>query len=255
MDSDSSIIKTCPVCLSDEYSLEFYKICNCKRSYICKDCCDVLFLNNIKKCPLCRLDLNAKKKINVFKTMNNFLYKIMPFTLLLITKILFINYYVYNNSNELIEFMNKNFIYNFYRSRKNYFVSTLMLFMVIYPLIFYNIIIYFETLNVNYILYDKKRTFICINWFYNIIMIGIIIIYNKNNSVYSIYLLTDLLIYVILYVLLQIINIYYYLKFEYKRINIDYYYKYSYSKYNNPDNEIRYNTFFMENLTIGETNV
>jgi hypothetical protein len=86
----------CFIC-KDEFE-NINKICVCNSSYLCNDCLNLTNDNRIKKCPICRRDLECIKQ---YKYCNILFYLlVMKFTLLIILSIYMLGplYLMYNNN-------------------------------------------------------------------------------------------------------------------------------------------------------------
>ena len=66
---ESPAIKECIICCNDEEQY-LYKICSCKRSFVCQMCKSTLEVSNNSKCPVCRKDLKMTKYLDksIYKT-------------------------------------------------------------------------------------------------------------------------------------------------------------------------------------------
>ena len=72
------------------------KICVCNDSFICNECLELSNINHMKKCPICRANLNFDKKINYLKhfllIFSEILFQILIYTTPLIM-LFYLNYY------------------------------------------------------------------------------------------------------------------------------------------------------------------
>ena len=162
------------------------KICICNSSYLCNDCLQLSNNNKIKKCPICRRDLeytNHYKYCNIFFSFFLFNFK------LLCTLYIFISgsfYIMYNNNYDresIINFLQSLFLILFVEPFTNIiynkmFKIDLFLYQIIkllFVCLFYYTMYIIDKLNIKFYIY-----YILIPWFIipSIILYSIII-YSK----------------------------------------------------------------------------
>lgn len=89
----------CVVCGDTKSTV--YKICNCRRAYLCLICKELMETQKITQCPVCRQDIRLVKKYNIYRGLANLIniygFICVHIILSLMTPLWYIKNRYYNN--------------------------------------------------------------------------------------------------------------------------------------------------------------
>lgn len=234
----------CVICFEDHNNVSYKllnKMCICEDSLICSDCIGELQNNKIIKCPVCRRSLSINRSyfiltnIYIFIKFNKILIAYL-FNILITNLVIYYLFYsngkyipndLYNNIDELNS-NNKLLIKKIILLNKNsFFIINNLIIIVCYPIITQvcnNVLYVFNTRRrlelINYILFILlllNLILITILFIYNTIN-GLIMYYQFNIFLYSLYSSTVFSIYVFNY----LIKKFNFIKNNYMKFNIEY---------------------------------